>query len=140
MRNHPNLKAEKFRDHRMPQSSAASGTNAGAFSVPYKNLTLCCIVSDGAGWDHVSVHVYESKRCPTWEEMCFIKDLFFKDEEAVMQLHPAKSQHINNHPFTLHLWRPQSEEELDRLTAEFGVDLLGDAVPGPIPLPFVEMV
>lgn len=54
-------------------------------------------------WDHVSVST--PVRCPTWEEMCFIKDLFFEPHEVAAQLHPVKD-YINNHPFCLHLWRP----------------------------------
>lgn len=42
--------------------------------------------------------------------MCFIKDLFFGPNECVMQLHPPKSEYINNHPYCLHLWRPQNIE------------------------------
>ena len=85
------------------------GGNNGCFVIPYpksaKNLTVIC--SDGGGWDHVSVST--QSRCPTWEEMCYIKDLFFDEEEVVMQLHPAKSRYKNCHPFCLHLWRPQKE-------------------------------
>lgn len=88
--------------------------NNGAFMVPYiggtigkpKTITLGVIMSDGEGWDHVSVSL--PTRCPTWEEMCFIKDLCFESTEAVMQLHPAKAEHINYHPYCLHLWRPHN--------------------------------
>jgi hypothetical protein len=38
--------------------------------------------------------------------MCFVKDLFWDDEDCVMQLHPKKSEYVNNSPFCLHLWRP----------------------------------
>ena len=55
-------------------------------------------------WEHVSVST--RRRCPRWEEMCFVKDLFWDTEEAVMQLHPPKSEWVNNHNFCLHLWRP----------------------------------
>lgn len=55
-------------------------------------------------WDHVSVSL--PNRCPNWKEMCFIKDLFFYLDETVIQYHPPKSEHINNHPYCLHLWRP----------------------------------
>ena len=56
------------------------------------------------GWDHVSVSL--PGRCPTWEEMCHTKALFFRDNEWVMQLHPPESENISNHPYCLHLWRP----------------------------------
>lgn len=57
----------------------------------------------GPAWDHVSVSLAD--RCPTWAEMCFVKDLFFEDEECVVQFHPAKSQYVNDNPNVLHLWR-----------------------------------
>jgi hypothetical protein len=59
--------------------------------------------ADEMPWEHVSVST--KCRCPTWQEMCFVKELFWDDEETVMQLHPPKSQWINNHPYCLHLWR-----------------------------------
>jgi hypothetical protein len=55
------------------------------------------------GWEHVSVSFKD--RTPTWEEMCWVKEQFWEDEETVFQLHPPASQHINNHPHCLHLWR-----------------------------------
>ncbi len=55
-------------------------------------------------WEHVSVSL--SDRCLTWEEMCFIKDVFWEEGDAVVQYHPPKSDYVNNHDYTLHLWRP----------------------------------
>lgn len=55
-------------------------------------------------WEHVSVSLAD--RCPTWEEMCLVKDLFWMPEECVLQFHPPRSTHINNMPFCLHLWKP----------------------------------
>lgn len=78
----------------------------GAFMIklPDSRLTFAVIASNGDGWEHVSVSTTE--RCPRWNEMQAIKELFFHDHEAVMQLHPPKSDYINNHPHCLHLWRP----------------------------------
>jgi len=45
-------------------------------------------------------------RTPNWAEMCFIKDIFWEEEEAVVQFHPPKSDYVNHHPYCLHLWRP----------------------------------
>lgn len=58
----------------------------------------------GEHFEHVSVSL--GYRCPRWDEMCWVKDLFFEPEECVMQLHVPRSQHINDHPYCLHLWRP----------------------------------
>jgi hypothetical protein len=57
----------------------------------------------GVGWDHVSVSLND--RCPTWEEMCKIKDIFFNDEELAIQYHPKKSEYVNSMDYCLHLWK-----------------------------------
>ena len=62
----------------------------------------------GIEWEHVSVSL--PNRCPNWLEMCHIKDLFWDKNEAVMQLHPAKSEYVNIHQFCLHLWKPLKAE------------------------------
>ena len=59
-------------------------------------------------WEHVSVSLPD--RCPTWEEMCEIKDLFWKATETVVQFHPPKTSYVNNHPYCLHLWRHVDQE------------------------------
>ena len=69
---------------------------------------LMIVASDGQdpeaeGWEHVSVSI--PNRCPNWTEMCFVKDLFWDEEECVVQFHPPKSEYVNNHPYCLHLWR-----------------------------------
>lgn len=88
------------------------GETQGRFFIPGPfNQTLQVLASSGTDeilWEHVSVSL--PNRCPNWLEMCFIKSLFFDDEEIVMQLHPAKSQYINNHPYCLYLWRPRKEK------------------------------
>jgi len=94
--------------YRMKQFSRESDGNNGAFQIPFESYLLRIIVSDGMGWDHVSVSL--PNRCPNWKEMCFIKELFFEDEETVVQYHPKKSEYINNHPYCLHLWRKQDQE------------------------------
>lgn len=65
---------------------------------------LRIIATTGAGWDHVSIST--ATRCPTWDEMEWVKRRFFKDDEIAMQLHVTPEDHINMHPYTLHLWRP----------------------------------
>lgn len=93
-------------------STDAHGNN-GAFWVPNlrvkgdrvrTHVPLRVIASEGFGWEHVSVSLPE--RCPIWQEMTYIKGIFWDPEDAVMQLHPPASTYVNNHPFCLHLWRP----------------------------------
>lgn len=79
----------------------------GAFDIKIGSESLHILSSDEAGWDHVSIS--HERRIPRWTEMCFVVDLFFDDDEVVMQLHPAKKNYINCHPHVLHLWRPQKE-------------------------------
>jgi hypothetical protein len=69
------------------------------------NARLKVIVGDGMGWDHVSVSCED--RCPTWDEMNWVKDQFFDPECCVLQFHPPKSQYVNNHIYVLHLWHAQ---------------------------------
>jgi hypothetical protein len=37
--------------------------------------------------------------------MCFVKDLFWDEEECVVQFHPPKSKYVNHHTRCLHLWK-----------------------------------
>lgn len=78
--------------------------NNGAFLVRIGKRQFTVIASDGEGWEHVSVSLDD--RCPTWREMCRIKDVFWDRSDVVMQLHPSESEYVNLHPNCLHLWRP----------------------------------
>lgn len=91
--------------------SAGDGT-CGRFWIqsPIDGAPMLVVASSGdiCGWDHVSVS--RKNRCPNWPEMCHAKDLFFAEEETVIQYHPPKSEYVNLHPFCLHLWRPTGHE------------------------------
>lgn len=72
-------------------------------------LRHCTVVASwGGGWEHVSV--CPANRLPDWDEMCAIKDMFWNDDEVVMQLHPAKINYVNFMENCLHLWRPIGQE------------------------------
>ena len=103
-----NSDIEKYRIRFGQFASDPSYGNNGAFKVPVGNKTALCIASDGMGWEHVSVSL--PSRCPTWEEMCFVKDLFWEAEETVVQYHPSRSEYVNNCANCLHLWRPLGVE------------------------------
>lgn len=77
----------------------------GYFWVPGEKRSANVVFSWGDYWDHVSVS-YPHK-IPNWDEMCYAKNLFFYETETVVQYHPAKSDYINVHQYTLHLWKPQ---------------------------------
>ena len=88
--------------------SDASYGPAGAFMVVAPTSALLKIVSSGHdteyGWEHVSVSI--EHRTPNWQEMCWIKDQFWNEDECVVQYHPPKRDYINCHPNCLHLFRP----------------------------------
>jgi hypothetical protein len=99
---------------RIPYSTLP-GDRYGAFKVACPTGAILTIIAcsgdqwvsegmPGEPWDHVSVSL--PGRTPTWAEMCWVKDEFFEAEECVMQLHPPKSQYVDCHRHTLHLWKP----------------------------------
>lgn len=84
-------------------SSEINGNN-GAFDLLLKHSQVVfAIASDGMGWEHVSVSRMD--RCPTWDEMCQVKAMFWGEDDCVVQYHPPRSEYVNNHPRCLHLWR-----------------------------------
>ena len=99
MRLEPNNKIDRFRRSHPRFPDTPLGVNYGVFQVGQ----LRVIASYEMKWEHVSVSL--SNRCPTWDEMCKIKDLFWGEEETVIQFHPPHSEYVNQHKYCLHLWR-----------------------------------
>ena len=75
----------------------------GEIHMPMWRGTIVCSV--GAGWEHVSVAPSRRNLTPSWDDMCIVKDIFWNDDEAVIQIHPPKSEYVNNLGNCLHLWR-----------------------------------
>ena len=75
----------------------------GVIHMPTWEGTIVCSI--GAGWEHVSVSPRKKHITPSWDDMCRLKDIFFYDEEVAIQIHPKKSEYVNNMPNCLHLWR-----------------------------------
>lgn len=101
----------KYHKNPLLNTTEQNGNN-GCFEIPLSySVTAFIIASDGAGWEHISVHLNDTKlaknknRTPTWAEMSKIKAMFWDDEDCVVQYHPPKSEYVSNHDFTLHLWR-----------------------------------
>ena len=112
--------------HVMDNWGWAGDGAAGMFMVPspIDKAPIAVVASNGEGWDHVSVS--RPNRCPNWPEMEFIAALFFKDNETAMQLHVPAGDHVNNHPYCLHWWRPHQPVEIPRPPAIFvGIRDLG---------------
>jgi len=103
---------EQFRmKNEFPGLESREGDRFGLFLVPArhaKRRKLKVIADDGleSGWEHVSVSLPDfPELCATWDEMCLVKDLFFGDDECVVQYHPKKADYVNMHPGVLHLWK-----------------------------------
>lgn len=76
---------------------------SGIIGMPTWMGTL--IVSKGGGWEHVSVSPELLRTIPTWNDMCILKDIFWNEDESVIEVHPKKEEYVNNMPNCLHLWR-----------------------------------
>jgi len=91
-----------------------NGLFVGIQSEVSTHREIIVLASDGLGWEHVSLHIIDKQadkmRTPLWAEMCQIKDLFWDEEDVVVQYHPRKSEYVNNHPNVLHLWRKAGED------------------------------
>jgi hypothetical protein len=97
-----------YRVKRGVMGSDDSYGNDGAFQIPscHRDEVLTVISSDGLGWEHVSVSLGpQSKKCPSWDEMCQVKNLFWDEDVAVIQFHPPRTQYVNKHKGCLHMWR-----------------------------------
>ena len=90
-------------DSRITVEHASSDGFRGSITFPLWRGSVVCSV--GAGWDHVSVAPFKRRTTPSWEDMCKLKDIFFREDEAVIQIHPPKAEYVNNVPNCLHLWR-----------------------------------
>jgi hypothetical protein len=89
-----------------PYGSDDSFGFTGYFRFILEGQLVKVIASDMGGWQHVSVSLESRPNVPPkWSIMCHIKDLFWEDEDVVIQIHPRKSEYVNYHPGCLHLWR-----------------------------------
>lgn len=88
------------------QTGIDGGCGEIYFTAQREPMTV--VWSFGGGWEHVSVSYH--RRTPTWDEMCKVKEMFWNDEETVVQYHPKKSEYVNLHPHCLHLWRKCGED------------------------------
>lgn len=57
---------------------------------------------DGRVWLHVSLS--RPSRMPSYDDMCDVKRLFIGASKKAIQVFAAESDHVNIHPFCLHLW------------------------------------
>lgn len=90
------------------QSNGAFEIRAGVKLDGYRSKSPLMVLASGGShagdWDHVSVSC--KTRCPHWEEMMLVFRLFFLPDEVAIQFGMPPSQHVNQHPYVLHWWRP----------------------------------
>jgi len=78
----------------------------GAMLIKPKGLMI--MFSSGLDWEHVSVS--KRFRTPSYKEMDWVKRQFWKPEACVVQYHVPDAEHIDVHPYCLHLWRSLVDE------------------------------
>jgi hypothetical protein len=91
--------------------ATSTGDLYGAFNISGPRGRMLRILSSGTdtdnGWEHVSVSTRD--HTPGWSDMCFVKSLFWGDDECVVQFHPPKAVYVDCHPHCLHLWKKVGE-------------------------------
>lgn len=89
-------------------NGAFDGISGTVYSKTAGSSKMVVIASWAGGWEHVSVSL--KKRCPTWEEMCMVKDIFFREDECVAEFHPPKKDYVDLMPTCLHMWKKVGQE------------------------------
>lgn len=119
MRQEPNVRIEQYRVVHPTLGGSEPGANWGYFERgPLRIISSGFAEGNPAakGWEHVSVSCIDRKnglpynRNPTWNEMAEVKEMFWEDEETVIQFHPRRSAYINEMEFCLHLWKMAETE------------------------------
>lgn len=73
---------------------------------------------DGKRWLHVSASFRD--RLPTYPEMCRIKEDVIGADKKAVQVFVPMSEHVNIHPFCLHLWHCVDGDPLPDFTCGTG--------------------
>ena len=112
---------EKYRIRTGLFGSTNEHGNNGHFNITSLKLKriLKVVASDGDGWEHVSVSLHD--RCPTWDEMSTVRNMFWGPDDLVVQLHPTHDQYVNNHEYTLHLWRKKDTNNFVEMPPKYMV-------------------
>ena len=60
------------------------------------------IHTEGEQWLHASFSY--PARIPSYDDVYEVRRLFFPSDKTVLQIFPPREEHVNLHPYTLHLW------------------------------------
>jgi hypothetical protein len=99
------VKAERWRIKSGNFASDQTCGFNGHFLVPLDGELWQVIISDGMGWRHLSITNAQKKMLPPYNVMCRVKACFFGDDAWVVQFHVPPEEHIDDHPYCLHLWQ-----------------------------------
>lgn len=99
-------------DARLPRGWMAVKEGIDGRAYQNKSAGLIVISSvgnyDGRWWQHVSVS--RRSRMPTYDDLALVKRLFVGEHAMALQVFPKASDHVNLHPYCLHLWSPVDGE------------------------------
>ena len=65
-------------------------------------IVTAAVEEDGRPWLHVSFSRVD--RIPSWEDVIAVKELFVGRDRLAVQVFPPRDEHVNLHPYCLHLW------------------------------------
>lgn len=94
--------------HTLPKGwvrTGAFGPSGATYRQPTSGMTVIESVADqhdGHDWLHVSCSY--PNRLPTYADLNAVKRIFIGDGRQAIQLFPRASEHINIHPYVLHLF------------------------------------
>jgi len=89
----------------VPKGWTTMGGCVNTFKHIHRRLTMIVTAkteTDGRLWVHLSVAGRD--RLPTWDELVAVRDWILGPEALAIQLVPPVTEHVNIHPFCLHLW------------------------------------
>lgn len=78
--------------------------------MPLRVLCAARVEADGKRWMHVSCS--RPNRLPSWEELKLVKDTFIGRERKAIQVLPPEAEHVNIHPYALHLFSCLDDDPL----------------------------
>ena len=96
---------EILSDKRIYPDKVIKGEDGVKGYIRVNGVDMTFVASWGGGWDHISVAPLKRNVIPSWDIMCKVKEIFFYDTEAVIQIHPPEAEYVNNMSNCLHLWR-----------------------------------
>jgi hypothetical protein len=71
---------------------------------------------DNSRWTHISIS--RQNRIPSYKDLTEVKALFAGKDRFAVQVFPPERDHVNIHPYALHLWMPLDKYPLPNFARE----------------------